>query len=150
MGAGDLGARLRAAGRTARAVELQATLADRSTATRSLTLPEPTGHSPALRDALYTLHTRLGLQRARVRALTARAGDLRDARTTGTQLTFDRPTESARALEPVLDRAAARFGTGALLPAALAPGRRAVGAVGAGEYPGRSRGKFVDAGRPPA
>ncbi|MFJ4679177.1 hypothetical protein [Kitasatospora sp. NPDC088783] len=35
------------------------------------------------------------------------------------QLTLDRPTENARALEPVIDRANALFGSGTLAPAAL-------------------------------
>ncbi|MER5355735.1 helix-hairpin-helix domain-containing protein [Kitasatospora sp. NPDC002551] len=139
----DLGARLRAAGQSARAVELQVTYADRSHTTRSRVLPEATGHSPALRDALYALHARLGLQRARVRAVTARAGDLREQVTAAVQLTFDRPTESARALEPVIDRATARFGRGAIAPAALATAasRRA---NGAGDRGNGGHGKFVD------
>ncbi|MFG2844283.1 hypothetical protein ACGF12_14075 [Kitasatospora sp. NPDC048296] len=138
----DLGNRLRAAGQAARAVELQVTFADRSSTTRSRTLPEATGHSPALRDALYGLHARLGLQRARVRAVTARTGDLRDHKSAAVQLTFDRPTENARTLEPVIDRANARFGTGALTPAALTSATRSR-IIGAGGRPG-NHGKFVD------
>ncbi|MFG2819569.1 hypothetical protein ACGFX4_09095 [Kitasatospora sp. NPDC048365] len=139
----DLGARLRAAEQTTRAVELQVTYADRSTTTRSRTLPEATSHSPALRDVLYTLHARLGLQRARVRAITARAGDLGEQETAAVQLTFDRPTESARTLQPVIDRANARFGTGTLTPAVLAAGARRQ-AVDAGRSRYGSHSTFVD------
>ncbi|MER5866684.1 hypothetical protein [Kitasatospora sp. NPDC002040] len=117
----DLGTRLRAAGQSARAVELQVTYADRSSTTRSRTLPEATGHSPALREALYSLFGVLGLERARIRAVTARAGGLATVTAAhGVQLTFDAAAEAARTLEPVLDKAAARYGTGAVAPAALA------------------------------
>ncbi|MER5638116.1 hypothetical protein ABT095_14305 [Kitasatospora sp. NPDC002227] len=120
----DLGARLRAAGQSARAVELQVTYADRSTTTRSRTLREATSHSPALRDVLYAVFGGLGLERARIRAVTARIGGLVAAgHTGGVQLSFDAATEAARALEPVLDRAAARYGSGAVAPAALAVAR---------------------------
>jgi DNA polymerase-4 len=115
----DLGARLRTGHRTARAVELQITYADRSSTTRSRTLREATAHTPALADTLYALHSALGLQRARVRAVTARVAHLTDARAAFTQLTFDRATEDRRTLEPVIDRANRRWGTGALRPAAL-------------------------------
>ncbi|WP_063794890.1 hypothetical protein [Kitasatospora sp. MBT66] len=120
----DLGARLRAAGQSARTVELQVTYVDRSATTRSRTLPETTSHSPVLRDTLYALFGGLGLERARIRAITARIGGLVTAsRASGVQLSFDTVTEAARALEPVLDRAAARFGSGAVAPAALSATR---------------------------
>lgn len=120
----DLGARLRIAGQIARTVELQVTYADRSATTRSRTLPEPTAHTPSLQQALYGLFSALGLQRARVRAVTARVGELAGPAGTAEQLTFDRPTENARALEPVIDRVSRRFGAGAVHPASLlAPGQ---------------------------
>lgn len=118
--ANDLGTRLRAAGQTTRTVELQVTYADRSATTRSRTLREPTAHTPMIRDVLYSAFASLGLQRARIRAVTARTGNLAAATGAAVQLTFDRPTESRRALEPVLDRAAGRFGYAATAPAALA------------------------------
>ncbi|WP_405776664.1 hypothetical protein [Streptomyces sp. NBC_01538] len=90
--------------------------ADRSTTTRSRTLREPTAHTPAIRDTLYATFAALGLQRARVRAVTARTGNLATATGTAVQLTS---TESHRTLEPVLDRAVRRFGPGATAPAAL-------------------------------
>ncbi|MEV4560009.1 hypothetical protein AB0K51_23880 [Kitasatospora sp. NPDC049285] len=121
----DLGARLRAAGQSARTVELQVTYADRSATTRSRTLSEATGHSPALRKVLYLIFGALGLERARIRAVTARAGGLATVGAThGVQLTFDAATEAARTLEPVLDKAAARYGIGAVAPAAVATARR--------------------------
>ncbi|MFD9124312.1 hypothetical protein [Kitasatospora sp. NPDC059571] len=115
----DLGARLRTGHKTSRAVELQITYADRSTTTRSRTLREPTAHTPALADTLYTAFTSLALQRARIRAISARVAQLADARTAVTQLTFDRTTEDRRTLEPVIDKANHRWGTGTLRPASL-------------------------------
>ncbi|MEU8927578.1 helix-hairpin-helix domain-containing protein [Kitasatospora sp. NPDC048545] len=116
----DLGTRLRTVDQTTRHLELTITYADRSTTTRSRTLHEPTHHTPTLRDTLYAIHTRLGLQRARIRALTARAGHLTPATHAYTQLTLDPTTEDQRRLEPVLDKANNRWGTGTLRPAALA------------------------------
>ena len=115
----DLGARLRAGHKTARTVELQITYADRSTTTRSRTLPEATAHTPVLQDTLYALFTALGLQRARIRAVTARVNGLAAAEHGFVQLTFDAATENNRVLEPVIDRANHRWGTGTVHPAAL-------------------------------
>ncbi|MFD0258333.1 hypothetical protein ACFVH7_08675 [Kitasatospora indigofera] len=133
----DLGARLRAGGKIARGVELQVTYADRSHTSRSRTLREPTAHTPAITEVLYAMFASLGLQRARIRAVTARVGALAAAERGYVQLTFDAATEDRRRLEPVLDKADLRFGTGAVRPAALAapgpyrPGRRTAGRTGA-------------------
>ncbi|MBV6695615.1 hypothetical protein KV557_00550 [Kitasatospora aureofaciens] len=115
----DLGARLRTSHKSARHLELQITYADHTHTSRSRTLKEPTAHTPALRDTLYTLYTALRLERARIRALTARVAGLDHATRAYTQLTFDRTTEDHRRLEPILDKANTRFGTAALRPAAL-------------------------------
>ncbi|MFE4599507.1 hypothetical protein ACFRKE_01455 [Kitasatospora indigofera] len=115
----DLGARLRTAGKTTRGVELQVTYADRSTTTRSRTLREATAHTPVLQDSLYALFTALGLQRARIRAVTARVNNLAAAERSFVQLTLDAATENNRVLEPVLDKANNRWGTGTVHPASL-------------------------------
>ncbi|PBC69944.1 impB/mucB/samB family protein [Streptomyces sp. TLI_235] len=114
-----LGGQLRADGQVARALTLTVHYADRSTTTRTRALPEPTAHTPVLAGTAQALHDALGLQRARVTALSLRAEDLTTARLSGQQLTFDRQTESARRLEPVLDRIAARW-PGSVGPATLA------------------------------
>ncbi|GAA1239847.1 hypothetical protein GCM10009665_33340 [Kitasatospora nipponensis] len=116
----DLGARLRSSGQIARIVELQITCADRSTITRSRTLREPTARTAELQQTLYGLFSALGLQRARVRAVSARAGELAHRAGTAEQLTFDRAIEDARTLEPIIDRIGRRFGVTSLRPAALA------------------------------
>ncbi|MDH6130033.1 hypothetical protein [Kitasatospora sp. GP82] len=115
----DLGARLRASHQQARQVELQITYADRTHTTRSRTLKEPTAHTPVLQDTLYTLYGALGLQRARIRALTARVAHLNHAAAGYVQLTLDPATEDRRRLEPVLDKANNRYGPGTLRPAVL-------------------------------
>ncbi|MGC0316957.1 hypothetical protein QBC98_005455 [Kitasatospora acidiphila] len=61
----------------------------------------------------------LGLQRARVRAVTVRVSGLTSVSSTAVQLTFDRAVEDARRLEPIIDRAARRFGSGIVRPAVL-------------------------------
>ncbi|GGP80021.1 DNA polymerase Y family protein [Streptomyces melanogenes] len=109
--------------RTRRAVAIRLTLsvqyADASHSTRSRTLGEPTAHPPVLRDLAYQLHDGLGLQRARVRALTV-AADLADDRCTAHQLTLDPGDEQRRRIEAVIGRTEIRYGPGALAPAALA------------------------------
>lgn len=123
--ADDIGTRLRGGRKTARVIELQITYADRSSTIRSRTLREPSAHTPALADALYSLYAALGLQRARIRAVTVRVGQLAEAQAGYTQLSLDRATEDARRLEPVIDKANHRWGTGTLAPAALAAGTAA-------------------------
>ncbi|MEV8100469.1 hypothetical protein [Kitasatospora sp. NPDC085879] len=99
----ELGARLRSQHKTCRAIELQITYADRSSTTR--TLREATNHTPRLADTLYAPFASLGLQRARIRAVTARVANLAPAATGHTQLTFGPQTEDRRTLEPVIDKA---------------------------------------------
>lgn len=113
-----IGRRLRQDDQVAGALTLTVRYADRSTTTRTRALPEPTAHTPVLAGTAQALHDALGLQRARVTGLSLRAEELRDAQSSSRQLTFDRRTESARRLEPVLDRIAARW-PGAVGPATL-------------------------------
>ncbi|MEV0966825.1 hypothetical protein AB0J25_30370 [Streptomyces sp. NPDC049910] len=114
----DIGRHLRTDAQVARALTLTVRYADRSTTTRTRVLPEPTAHTPILAGTAQALHDALGLQRARVTAVSLRAEDLMTARLSSQQLTFDRQTESARRLEPVLDRIAARW-PGSVGPATL-------------------------------
>ncbi|MDT0305811.1 hypothetical protein RM780_02380 [Streptomyces sp. DSM 44917] len=112
-----LGHRLRGEGRAARVLTLTVHYADRSTTTRSRTLPEATAHTPALAAAAYALHDALGLQRARVRAVALRAERLADAAQAHRQLSLDPADERRRRAEAAADRARRRFGTGAAGPA---------------------------------
>lgn len=118
--ADELGSRMRSGGQVAGALTLTVRYADRSTTTRTRRLPEPTAHGPALTEVAYALHTALGLQRARVRAVSLRAEDLCRADRAAHQLTFDPVDDKARRIEAVVDRARARFGPQAVRPATVA------------------------------
>ncbi|MFD8208443.1 hypothetical protein ACFV2S_18870 [Streptomyces sp. NPDC059695] len=118
--AGELGVRLRTGAQVCRGLAVTVRYADRSTTTRSRTLPEPTAHSAALTALAYAVHDSLGLQRARVRGIALRAEGLRDAEGSAHQLSLDPADEKTRRIEAVADRARARFGPRAILPGSLA------------------------------
>ncbi|MGW6857927.1 DNA polymerase Y family protein [Streptomyces xanthophaeus] len=107
-------------GQVCRALSLTVRCADRTTLTRTRTLPEPTAHSAALTATAYALYAGLGLQRARVRALSLRAEDLTAAERAARQLSFDPEDEKARRLEAVTDRVRARFGAHVIARGTLA------------------------------
>jgi DNA polymerase-4 len=115
----DLGLRLRSDGQVGRALTLTVSYADRSSTTRTRAFPEPTAHAPVLSGTAYALHDALGLQRARVTALSLRVEDLTAAELSSHQLTFDRQATNARRVESVVDRIAAKW-PGSVGPAALA------------------------------
>lgn len=114
-----LGDGLRTSGQVARVLTLTVRYADGSMTTRSRTLEEPTGHTPALTAAAYALHDALALQRARVRGVSLRAERLDGDDSAGHQLTFDEQATRARILEPVIDRLNSRW-PGVVRPATLA------------------------------
>lgn len=118
--AGELGARMRGEGQVCRSLTLTVRYADRTTTTRTRALAEPTAHSASLTGAAYRLLDALGLQRARVRALTLRAEGLVPAERAAHQLSFDPADDKARRLEAVADRARAKFGPRAVIPGSLA------------------------------
>uniref|UniRef100_A0AAU2K4C1 UmuC domain-containing protein n=1 Tax=Streptomyces sp. NBC_00049 TaxID=2903617 RepID=A0AAU2K4C1_9ACTN len=97
-------------GQVCRTLSLTVRCADRTTLTRTRTLAEPTAHGDTLTATAYGLYAGLGLQRARVRALSLRAEDLSPAERAARQLTFDPEDEKSRRLEAVTDRVRARFG----------------------------------------
>ncbi|MFE5484123.1 hypothetical protein [Streptomyces sp. NPDC056527] len=109
----QLGAQLRHDQSIAAALTLNVTYADRTTTSRTRTLTEATAHTPALASTGRELLASLGLQRARVRALSVRAERLQAAETGTHQLTLDIRDGKARDLETALDRARARYGQGA-------------------------------------
>ncbi|MDN3022064.1 hypothetical protein [Streptomyces sp. S.PB5] len=118
--ADELGARLRALDKVCGALTLTVRYADRSSTTRTRTLKEPTAHSAALTRTAYGMYEALGLQRARVRAMSLRAEALGPAEQASHQLTFDPADEKLRRIEEVADRVRARFGPRAVVPGALA------------------------------
>ncbi|MFE9500792.1 hypothetical protein [Streptomyces collinus] len=116
--ADQLGARLRTAGEACRSLTLTIRLADGSTLTRSRALPEPTSHSPVLRQAAHDLYRRLRLERARVRELALRAEGLVDAGDSYHQLQLDPVDDKQRRLERAADAVRARFGSHVITTAA--------------------------------
>ncbi|MFI2349846.1 DNA polymerase thumb domain-containing protein [Streptomyces sp. NPDC019443] len=118
--ADHIGQRLRGESQIANRLTLTVRYADRSSTTRTRTLPEATNHSPALAATALELLTTLGLQRARVRAFVIRADDLLPANHAYRQLSLDPGDARARAAEAAADRARRRFGPEAVRPAALA------------------------------
>ena len=119
-------ARLRATGHVGRTVALKVRFADFTTITRSKTLREPTDVARVVYDIARGLYEALGLQRARIRLVGVRVEGLAPADETPRQLVIEGGDDEWRAAEQAADRAAARFGAGAVRPATLVePGRRA-------------------------
>ncbi|WP_369143412.1 hypothetical protein [Streptomyces sp. R44] len=116
----ELGTRLRTEDQVCRGLAVTVRYADRSTTTRSRTLPERTAHSAALTALAYTIHDSFGLQRARVRGIALRAEGLAPAEHATHQLTFDPTDEKTRRIEAVADRARAKYGPRAIVPGSLA------------------------------
>ncbi|NUS15375.1 MAG: ImpB/MucB/SamB family protein [Streptomyces sp.] len=116
----QLGRQLRAERQVAGRLTLTVRYADRSSTTRTRTLPEPTDHSSDLVAAALGILASLGLQRARVRAVAVRADHLAPREGSHRQLSMDPGDDRARAVEEAADRARRRFGPAAVLPATLA------------------------------
>jgi DNA polymerase-4 len=124
-------ARLRASGNLGRTVALKVRFADFTTITRSKTLREPTDVARVVYDTARGLYDALGLQRARIRLVGVRLEGLVAGDVTPQQLSMGRGQEEWRAAEQAADQAAARFGAGAVRPAALVdPGSKARGGSG--------------------
>ncbi|MBY8887287.1 hypothetical protein K7472_20940 [Streptomyces sp. PTM05] len=88
--------------------------------TRTRTLAEPTAHTEELRVAAYQLWDGLGLQRARIAALSVRAERLTDGAAAAHQMTLDGARERLWRAEAAIDRANRRFGANTVRPARLA------------------------------
>jgi DNA polymerase-4 len=112
-------ARLRAADSMGRTVAVKVRFADFTTITRSRTLREPTDVARVVYDTARGLYEALGLQRARIRLVGVRVEGLVDTESTPRQLALGGGGEEWRAAEQAADAAAARFGAGAVRPAAL-------------------------------
>ncbi|MFD8949788.1 hypothetical protein ACFV0B_13130 [Streptomyces xanthophaeus] len=119
----EVAARPRNGQQAAGGLFLSARYADRTSSTRSRTLPATTARPRQLTATPYELHDLVGLQRARVRGISLRPQDLRPAARATEQLTLEPDDDHSRAVEAVTDRARARYGPGALRPAALASSR---------------------------
>jgi DNA polymerase IV len=111
--------RLRAAGQVGRTVSIKVRSADFTTVTRSRTLREPTDVTRVVYDTSVGLWEALGKQGTLIRLVGVRVEGLADAADTPHQLALSGGEEEWRAAEQAVDRAAARFGSGAVRPAAL-------------------------------
>ncbi|WP_223279923.1 DNA polymerase thumb domain-containing protein [Streptomyces sp. SDr-06] len=116
----ELGVRLRTAKEVCRALTLTVRYADRTSTTRTRTLTEATAHSNALAHTARDLFASLGLQRARVTAITLRAEGLTSAEHAYQQLLLDPADDKRRRIEAAADAARRKFGPKAVRPASLA------------------------------
>jgi DNA polymerase-4 len=116
-------ARLRSAGEVGRTVSIKVRFADFRTITRSKTLGEPTDVARVVYDTARGLYDALRLDRALIRLVGVRVEGLSDAARTPRQMSIGGSLggggEEWRAAEVAADRAAARFGAGAVRPATL-------------------------------
>ena len=117
-------ARLRSAGLAGRTVSLKVRFADFTTLTRSRTLPEATDVAAVLYGTARMLYEALGLDRARLRLVGVRVEQLVISETAPHQLLIGERSRGRREAEQAADRAALRFGTGAVRPATLVGGER--------------------------
>jgi DNA polymerase-4 len=111
--------RLRSSGWLARTVSIKVRFADFATITRSRTLDVPTDVGQELYDTARALYDALGLERARIRLVGVRAERLIDAGSAPQQLELGAREYGRRDAELAADRAARRFGAGAVRPATL-------------------------------
>lgn len=112
-------ARLRRAGYRGRTVSIKVRFADFTTITRSRTLRDPTDVGQQVYATARALYEALGLQRARLRLVGVRVEGLVAADGAAEQLLLDAPERGWREAEQAVDRAAERFGRGAVRPATL-------------------------------
>jgi DNA polymerase IV len=115
-------ARLRNAGSVGRTVSIKVRFADFTTVTRSRTLREPTDTAREVFRTATQLYDALGLDRARIRLVGVRVEGLIDQATAPVQLALGERPQGWREVEAASDRAADRFGLGAVQPAALLSG----------------------------
>jgi len=112
-------ARLREQSVAARTVSIKVRFADFATITRSRTLRLPTDTGREVYDTARQLFEALGLQRARLRLVGVRAEGLVPAERAPRQLALGEREHGWREAEQAVDRAARRYGAGAVRPATL-------------------------------
>ena len=122
-------ARLRAAQLSGRTVVLKVRFADFTTITRSRTLPETTDVARDVYSTACALYDALHLDRARIRLVGVRVEGVVAAEGQPHQLLLGERPSGWREAEQAVDRAADRFGSGAVRPATLVDSTRADGTV---------------------
>jgi len=111
--------RLRAAQLAGRTVSIKVRFADFTTITRAKTLRDPTDVAQEVYATARTLFEALGLDRARIRLVGVRVEQLVDARVAPRQLLLGERPHGRRAAEQAADRAARKYGSGAVRPGSL-------------------------------
>lgn len=111
--------RLRATGQVGRTVSIKVRFSDFTTLSRSRTLPSATDVGRTVYDTGRMLFDGLGLQRARLRLVGVRVEGLTPAAGVPRQLILGERDSGWREAEQAADRAAHRFGAGAVRPATL-------------------------------
>jgi DNA polymerase-4 len=111
--------RMRAAGVAGRTVTIRVRFADFTTITRSRTLAEATDVTIEVHAAATRLFHGLGLQRARIRLVGVRVEGLMPRARVQRQLVLGAREHGWSDADRVVDRAALRFGRGAVRPATL-------------------------------
>jgi DNA polymerase-4 len=127
-------------------VSIKVRFADFATITRSRTLDVPTDVGQELYDTARALFDALGLDRARIRLVGVRAERLVDADSASQQLELGAREHGRRDAELAADRAARRFGAGAVRPATLLhrdgrPGGSSSGRAGGAPTADAARGR---------
>jgi len=112
-------ARMRAAGLCGRTVVIKVRFADFTTITRSRTLRETTDVGREIYATAAALYEALGLDRARIRLVGVRVEGVTSAQGQPRQLALGERPQGWREVERAADRAATRFGSGAVRPAVL-------------------------------
>ncbi|MCW2776325.1 MAG: DNA-directed polymerase [Frankiales bacterium] len=112
-------ARLRAKHHVGRTVSIKVRFSDFTTITRSRTLKEATDVGREVYETAVSLFDALGLERARLRLVGVRVEGIVDAAEAPRQLLLGEKDSGWREAEQAVDRAALRFGAGAVRPAAL-------------------------------
>lgn len=119
--------RLRATAQVGRTVSIKVRFADFTTLSRSRTLPSATDVGRTVYDTGRMLFDGLGLQRARLRLVGVRVEGLTPAAGVPRQLILGERDSGWREAEQAADRAAHRFGAGAVRPATLVDPLRSSG-----------------------
>ncbi|MFE9647463.1 hypothetical protein ACFYO0_25770 [Streptomyces sp. NPDC006365] len=114
----QLGHLLRRRGQAARALTLSLRFAGGTSWDTTRRLPEPSAHDDDLRTLAYQLMDAASLQRARLTGLVLKGEDLIGARQVAQQISLDGAREDRLVAEAAIDRIRAKFGPGAIGPAA--------------------------------
>jgi len=130
-------ARLRATEQVGRTVSIKVRFSDFTTITRARTLPESTDVGRTVYETALALYQALGLERARLRLVGVRVEGIKPAASQPHQLQLGERESGWREAEQAVDRAARRFGAGAVRPAALVQPGAQLPATTAPAAPGR-------------